>query len=553
MKHLLPILRLIWEGQPKPLLRGTLLAITVLAAGVALLGLSGWFITAAAAAGLAGIGIAFNVFQPSAAVRLLALGRTAARYGERMLTHDATLKSLAEIRVRLLTGVLALPFDRLSRLRGAEVLNRLVADVDALDGIALRLFIPALSAAGIFAGTFGVLAWLTTLEQALWIVGSFALGSMAALIWVARRALGPSRRAEKALQAFRIRLIDTLRARDDLAVYGRLAEQTAHVHAAEHRLMSDLRHTDRVERRAGLMLAATATIAAGGALWLGGIFAQHGQISPAQAALGFFATLALAETTGPLRRGLSELGRMVDAARRVHRLLPGARHRGTPAATLQMTGPVLEMRHVGFRHPGASRPVLSDFTLTVQPGETIALSGASGSGKSTVLGLAAGLISPDSGDIALFGQQLRGLPETLVRSHMAYLPQRSAILGRSIFEALSLADPDLTEEQARAVLRAGALDSMVDRRGGLHAPLRDNGAGLSGGEQRRLCLARALLRRPRLLLLDEPTEGLDRDTAQRVLEGIRVFLPQAAILTASHRSVELDRADRIVRITKRYI
>jgi ATP-binding cassette subfamily C protein CydC len=548
MKQLFPILRLIWRGQPGPLLRGTALAVTVLAAGVALLGLSGWFITAAGAAGLAGIGIAFNVFQPSAGVRLLALGRTAARYGERLLTHDATLKSLAEIRVRLLKGVLALPYTRLSRLRGAEVLNRLVADVDALDGIALRLFIPAVSAAVIFAASYAILGWLTTWAQAAWIVGSFALGSLAALAWVARRALAPSRRAEKALQAFRIRLIDTLRARDDLAVYGRLAEQTARVHDAEARLNADLRRVDQVERRAGLMLSATATLAAGGALWLGGSLAQAGVIEPARAALGFFATLALAETTGPLRRGLAELGRMVDAARRVNRLLPGEAPAPAPlAAPGPVAGaPALAFHAVTFRHPGAAEPVLSDFGLTVQPGETVALTGPSGGGKSTVLGLAAGLITPEAGEIALFGQPLAALPEHDLRAQLTYLPQRSALLGRSLYETLALADPELSEAQAEAVLEAMQLDEMARRRGGLHAPLKDNGAGLSGGEQRRLALARALLRRPGLLLLDEPTEGLDRDTASMILFHARQALPHAAIVVAAHRAVERQWADRVV-------
>ncbi|MGB8622679.1 MAG: ABC transporter transmembrane domain-containing protein, partial [Paracoccaceae bacterium] len=408
MRHLWRILRLIWSGQRPSLARGTALAVIVVAAGVALLGLSGWFITAAGAAGLAGIGIAFNLFQPSAGVRMLALGRTAARYGERLLTHDATLKSLTEIRVRLLTGVLALPYSRLSRMRGAETLNRLVADVDALDGVALRLFIPAFTAMLVYSGGFVLIAWLTDPRLALWIFASFTFGTGTALTWVARRARSPSRRAETALQAFRIRLIDLLRARDDLAVYGRVTDQTASVHLAEARLSDALRHLDRVERQAGVALSLTATLAAGGALWLGGTLAISGTISAAQAALAFFATLAVAETIGPLRRGIADLGRMQDSARRVTALLP--KETQAPPARVRHPDPVntppLAMQGVTYRHPGAARPVLEGFDLSLTPGRIIALTGPSGGGKSTVLALAAGLVHPEAGEIRLFGQPL---------------------------------------------------------------------------------------------------------------------------------------------------
>ncbi|TDX30635.1 amino acid ABC transporter ATP-binding/permease protein [Rhodovulum visakhapatnamense] len=554
MRDILQILRLTWRAQRGPLIRGTALAVIVVAMGVALLGLAGWFITAAAAAGLAGIGIAFNVFQPSASVRFLALGRTAARYGERLLTHDATLKALTDIRVALLRGVLALPFQTLSRLRGAETMNRLVADVDALDGVVLRLFIPAVTGVTLYVAAFPLLWWLTDVTLALWILASFTLGCGMVLVWAGRHALAPSRRAEKALQAFRIRLIDLLRARDDLVVYGRLPEQTEAVQLAEARMRENLGAIDRLERRAGLALSLTTTLATGTALALGGVLVARGAITPAQAALGFFVALALSETVQPLRRGLADLGRMLDAARRVTRLLPDEAAAGVPArpayaSAPEAASPALEMTDIAYRHPGAEAPVLQGFSLTLAPGACVALTGASGSGKSTVLALAAGLIQPEAGTIRLAGRPIDELSETRLRAEMAYLPQRSMLLGQSFFDMLALADPDLDEREALDLLEAVALSATVAARGGLHAALKENGAGLSGGEQRRLALARALLRRPRLLLLDEPTEGLDRPTATRVLGAIREILPETAILTASHRKAERDWADRLIAMT----
>lgn len=229
MRHLVPILRLILRDQRRALLRGAALALAVLLAGVALLGLSGWFITAAAAAGLAGAGAAFDVFRPSAGVRFLALGRTAARYGERLLTHDAVLRGLESLRLHVLRGFLAAPHARMVRIRGAQALNRLTADVDALDGLVLRLALPLAAGLAALAVSVAALWALVDPAIALWIgLGWLAAGGLV-LVWAGRAALRPSRRIEATAQAFRSRLIDLIRARDDLAVYGLLQRQAGAV------------------------------------------------------------------------------------------------------------------------------------------------------------------------------------------------------------------------------------------------------------------------------------------------------------------------------------
>ena len=136
------ILRRTVASAPKSIFAGALLTVAVLLMGVALLGVSGWFITAAGIAGLAGSGVLFDVFRPSAGVRFLAIGRTAARYGERLVTHEATLRALAALRVDLLAGLMTRPLRGIERLRAGSALNRMVADVDALDGVLLRLALP---------------------------------------------------------------------------------------------------------------------------------------------------------------------------------------------------------------------------------------------------------------------------------------------------------------------------------------------------------------------------------------------------------------------------
>ncbi len=188
--------------------------------------------------------------------------------------------------------------------------------------------------------------------------------------------------------------------------------------------------------------------------------------------------------------------------------------------------------------PLSNVPVLDDLTLDVGPGETVALTGPSGSGKSTLLLSVAGLHPVASGMITLGGLPVSDWDEASLRDAVALLPQRSALMSGTVADALRLAAPDSDDATLWQVLEAVQLSDVVQARDGLNTPLGARGDGLSGGEGRRLVLARVLLRRPKVLLLDEPTEGLDEATAQAVLAGVRRFLPDAAILIAAHRLVE---------------
>jgi ATP-binding cassette subfamily C protein CydC len=546
MKHLARILHLIWRAERWALLRGALLSVTVLAAGAALLGLSGWFITAAGAAGLAGGGIAFDVFRPSAGVRMLALGRTAARYGERLLTHDATLSALSTLRTRLLAALLDQRLDRMLRLRGSVALNRLTADVDALDGVTLRLVLPILAAIATHALAFVVLAWLVDIGVAIVVAAGYGVGAALAAVSSSNGTRRAAVLAERSAQALRTRTIDMLQASADLVIHGRMEDAQSHVLEADRRSRRAARRLDQADRRTGLLISVAVTLVAAATLVIGQRLVALGSTDPAAAALGFFAALGLAETVSPFRRVAAEFGRMRDAAGRVGRILETEHDTLPPAPCPAEGAPGLEVANLSYRRPGAARPVFTHVTLAVKPGETLAITGASGAGKSTLLFAMAGLLQLQSGVVALNGTPLGTWDESDLRARLALVPQRTALLGGTILDNLRLAASRVTEAEARAVLEAVALGPILAPRGGLDYRLGERGAGLSGGESRRLALARALLRKPEVLLLDEPTEGLDDPTARRVLAGIRAALPNAAIVTASHRPAETDWADRCI-------
>ncbi|MAS44149.1 MAG: ATP-binding protein [Rhodobacteraceae bacterium] len=539
MSPVLQVIRVLLGGAERravrrAMFRGAALSVAVLAMGAALLGLSGWFVTAAGLAGIAGIGIGFDMFRPSAGVRFLALGRAAARYGERVLTHDATLRALTALRVSLLRGQARRDARGLARLRGETALTRIVADVDALDGLALRVLLPAAAGLAAQLGAAALLAWLVGWPVAL----AVGLGFLPASAWIlarlARRGLAPSDRLETARQSLRRGVIDMIRDREALILAGRLGARETDLVALDAQARAGAAALDRAERRAGLALACTASAAAAAALMAGAWLLSRGAADPAQAVIGLFVALALAETVLPLRRGFAELGRMVGAARRI---APETRAAPPPAAA-----PAPVPSHAAPLAPllRVDRP---EAAFDLGPGETVALTGPSGAGKTTLLLGIAGL-APDGG-VAISGRAPRDWPEHALRAQVALLPQRSALIAGTVRENLALAGP-ATHEEMRDALAAAGLETALAPRGGLDAPLGEGGAGLSGGQARRLVLARVLLKRPALLMLDEPTEGLDNFMADAVLNGVRRALPHAAILVALHRGADHPVFDRVV-------
>ncbi len=573
MKYALRALRHIRKAEGPALWRGLMLAVLVMLAGTALLGLSGWFIIASGVAGLATgwAGVAasgINVFLPSAGVRGLALLRTLTRYGERLLTHDATLRALALLRVRVLEGFARLPLHRLQALRAGAALNRITADVDALDGIVLALFVPVVAGSAVLIAAVSGLWALAGPVVALSVGAGILGGAIAAGARVLARARRPARLGECAHQALRLRLSEMMRGQEDLLFAGRLAEAAEHALEADRRQRGAWLETAAHERAAAGLTGLGGLLAAGAALLGGALLVLGDAGSAAVAGLGFFAALGLAEISQPLLRGMVEWGRMEDAARRIFGRSPqvempeapgetaeeNAARQGEsaqPAAAAQARSvpPLIECRAVAIARPESpAHPILEGIGFEVCAGESLGLTGPSGGGKSTLLTALAGELPPVRGEILLEGRRL-GLPgEAERRRRIGLLLQRAALIGGTIGENLALAAPQADAAAMEEVLRAVDLWRVLAPAGGLALRLGEAGSGLSGGEKRRLALARVLIRRPALLLLDEPCEGLDSHTARRVLSGLRQYCPQAAIVIATHRREEAEWCDRRYRI-----
>ncbi len=530
-QHLFEILALFLAERRAMLMTGALLAAIAALSGIALLGVSGWFITMTALAGLsAATALTFDVFVPAATIRLLAILRTASRYGERLATHDATLSILVSLREKLFRGWAEPGAARLLLNRPATLLFRLTVDIDALDSLYLRILVPALTAlaAVLFCGV-GLAIFvhpLLGLALAFWLVligfGAPLIGSSAANTAARRRAYG--------LEALRARTIDLVSGQTELAVAGRLRAQCDAILAANTYLAKADRTFNNIETFTSAAFGIASAIALTATVLTVGALVEAGALTAPVAAFAILITLSSMEPFGNLRRGALELGRTALAARR---LAPRLRPTPPPLAVEPPSaGLALKLDALCAAH-AASAPLITNLSLRLKTGEHVALVGASGSGKSTLLSVITGELAPLSG-------QIKHLPATL-------LPQKTELFHDSIRENLRLAAPQADDARLWEALEAAGLTAAIRALSqGLDTLLGESGLGLSGGQGRRLALARMMLRDTPFWLFDEPTESIDHLTAVDILNRLKVASRGKTLLIATHIRREAELADRIL-------
>ncbi|MBY5369923.1 ATP-binding cassette domain-containing protein [Rhizobium leguminosarum] len=525
-----PILRLFLAERRRALLLGAALSAATVTAGIALLGLSGWFITATSLAGLsAAAAITFDVFAPSAGIRLLAIIRTAARYGERLATHDATLSVLAALRERLFRGFAEPGAARTLLHRPAKLLFRLTADIDALDSLYLRILVPAAVAIGAALAASVVLGLMHPLFGLCF--GLFLAGAGLGLPIIAGRAARKhARRRAHGIEALRSRTIDLVAGQTDLLMAGRLAAQTSTIAAADAYSGRADDRLNRVETGLTFGFGLVSTLLLTASLLAVAALAETKVITAPVAALGLLVAFAAVEPFAALRRGALELGRTLLAAKRIAPRLATAA--APEPLAVPVPGCVFSLAKVSAFHENSAVPALEDIELTLQPGQCLAVIGSSGAGKSSLLTLLSGELPARTGSVAAMAATL--------------LTQRTELFEDSLRGNLLLANPDANEVRLReALTAAGLLADIEAMPRGIDTPLGEGGLGLSGGQSRRLALARLFLRDTPLWLLDEPTEGLDGATARDVLIRLSAMAAGRSLVIATHIRREAAIADRI--------
>lgn len=531
LQALRPILRLFFSTRGAALYAGIAAATVTVLAGIALLGLSGWFITATAIAGLSlATAIVFDVFAPAAGIRFLAIVRTGARYLERLVTHDATLAILAALREKLFRSWAKPAAANALLKRPARLLFRLTADIDALDSLYLRVVVPigaALATALVAGLALALMHPLFGLAVALLLL----FVGLSLPLLAARRSEKPMRRRAKGTEALRARTVDLVAGQTELLMAGRMQAQNEALIRADRYVAAADRTLNRVEIKTGVGLGvAHAALLAGGLIGAGWLV-KAGTIGAPVAALAMLVILGAMEPFAALRRGAMELGRTILAARRVGpQLREGAAIAALPTPP---DGVAVELQNLTVQHDDATVAALKSISLTVEAGERVAIVGASGAGKSTLFNVLAGEIAVKDGSAKVLASSL--------------LTQRTELFQDSLRDNLRLAKSDADDATLMQALQtAGLADFVETLPGGLDTMLGEGGLGLSGGQARRLALARLFLSDSPLWLLDEPTEGLDGATAEDVLTRLRAQSGGRTLLVATHIQREARICDRII-------
>ncbi|MFF8533878.1 thiol reductant ABC exporter subunit CydD [Streptomyces sp. NPDC015532] len=533
-----------------PLALALLLGSLALGSAVGLMATSGWLISRASQQPPV-----FYLMVAVTATRTFGIGRAVFRYAERLVSHDAVLRMLADTRAAVYRRLERLAPAGLRTTRRGDLLSRLVADVDALQDYWLRWLLPAGAAVLVSAASVGFTAWLLPEAGALLAVGLLAAGAGVPVVTgaVARRA---ERRLAPARGALATQVADLLTGTAELTVAGALPARTAEARQADGVLT-------RIASRAaaatalgdgltalvsGLTVAATALV--------GAQAVAAGRLHGVLMAVVVLTPLAAFEAVMGLPLAVQYRQRVRKSAERVYEVLDAADPVREPEQPRPAPATPFPLRVSGLRarHAGQDRDALAGLDLTLEKGRRIAVVGTSGAGKTTLAQVLLRFLDPEAGTYTLGGADACGMDGDAVRRLIGLCAQDAYVFDSTLRENLLLARKDATEPEVRDALgRARLLDWVDGLPDGLDTLVGEHGARLSGGQRQRLALARALLADFPVLVLDEPAEHLDLPTADALTTDLLAATEGRTTLLITHRLAGLDAVDEVIVLERGHV
>ena len=534
------------------LVSGIILSLITSLAAITLLSLSGWFITASAMAGLLSIDgnvLAFNFMLPAAQIRALAIMRTLGRYSERLVTHEATFRVLAQIRGWFFQQLIPLVPGRLALMRSGDLLSRMTADIDALDALYLRLVAPVFVA---ILGVTAVTIVLATYAPIISIANGLILLVAAVYVpWLFNRLGNEGAERITVLMAnYKIRQVDTLQGFADLLVNQAYERYSVFLQQFSDRMIHTQRQNNCLTGISSAITFLLSQISFTVVLILAGLLYTENQLTGSEVALVVFCVLASFELVTPLPQALQMLAKTQKSAQRIRQVAKLKPTITEPQQILLLPQSYdLQLSDVCFRYSDQQDWVLKNINVQIPLGTKLAIVGASGSGKTTLLHLIMHYFDPEIGQVALAGYSLSQYGSEPLMTCFGVLSQRSQLFATTIKENLLIAKPDATAKELDAAIKAAGLEKFISYLPeGLNTWVGESGVKVSGGEARRIALARLYLKDAPILILDEPTEGLDSETERDVFQALSVFATQKTIIMVTHRAAGLSLVDKVYRM-----
>ncbi|NMR26481.1 thiol reductant ABC exporter subunit CydC [Pseudoalteromonas sp. NEC-BIFX-2020_015] len=530
------------------MLLGAFLATLTVLANVGLLAVSGWFLAAMAAAGLANTQM--NYFTPAGVIRFLAIVRTASRYGERLVTHNATFLLLSEIRVSVFNTLSQLSNVDLAMSRSADLFNRMQNDVEALDKFYLNVLLPMIVAIISVPIVIAIMAAYNADVALLCFIALLFVG--VALPLILSRQLQNTADLETQYSAtLRAELSDTLNGLRELAIYQATEQQVKQCRDASEHYNQQLFVRHSAQARSNGLSLLIVQLSMLGAIIVITPLVYNGTMANVELAMLSLFVLASFETVLTLPNAFIQLPVALSAANRIFdledKLRPVAKnaHESVPVQPLG-----LEFKDVSYCYLSDTF-ALNNLSFVIEPLQKVAIVGQSGSGKSTLVNLLSGLWPQQSGEINLtFAHKTMPINMTSQQNRcelISIVAQQHHIFDGTIAENLRYAAPAATKEQMiNACQQVQLADWLCELKLGLNTRLGTGGRSLSRGQSRRLALAQALLRAPAILILDEPTEGLDNQSKHHVMDAILTSMQQCTVLSITHDPALLSNMDQVI-------
>ncbi len=541
-RRLLRLFRPYWNWMAA----GVALSALTILSNIGLMAMSGWFITAMALAGASGS--ALNYFTPAALIRALAITRSGGRYLERLVTHEATLRLLARLRVWFFERLEPLAPAALQAERSGDLLSRARADVDTLNDFYLRLVVPVATAILVVATVVGVLSTISGVLAAV-TLGWLVLAGVGVPWYLRQRAAPLGERLVNTTAQLRTGVVEHLQGMEELLVYGAAQRHAENLEALSVRQVATQVSLNRLNGFSLAIVTLAANLAALSSLLVLIPLVNAGSITPAELPAWTLLVVASFEAVAGLPMAIQQLGQVLPAA---HRLFAIA-ERGPPVADPSMprpwpkTTPGLEVRNLRFRYADRAAWALRNVSFELPPAGRLAVVGPSGSGKTTLVNLLVRFWDYSEGRILLGAHELREYSAEEIRRHMAVVSQHARLFTGSIRENLWLAAPGADAAALESACRTAQIHEFIAAQPqGYDTFVGEAGVQLSGGQMRRIAVAQALLKDAPFLLLDEPTEGLDPATEHELIAALELLMTDRSVLLITHRSTGLDNMDEIL-------